>query len=149
MTVSELMTEDVITVPPTTSISEARALMRKQSIHHLVVTRGAHVLGVVSSRDLARVDKTGTPKTVAEVMTRHVFTIDGNAPLGRASYAMRGRSIGCLVVLRQGQIAGIITTADLIDQLGNPLRRKLRAEARTALHHRVTHRHRARADGVW
>ena len=149
MTVSEIMTADVITVPPAMPIGDARTLMRKENIHHLVVKRGAHPVGVVSARDLSRIGASAKSQTVADVMTRHLMTIDGQASLGRASYIMRGRSIGCLIVLKRGSVAGIVTTSDLIDLLGTPSRRKGRADARTAIHHRVAHRHRSRADGLW
>jgi len=149
MTLDKVMSEAVVTVSSSTTIARARQLMRKHRIHHLVVTRGADLIGIVSSSDLTPEGSRRKAKTIADVMTRHVMTIDGRATLDRAAYVMRGRSIGCLVVLRHGEVAGIVTPSDLLGRLDMYSRRRKRASSRTALHHRVGHRHRARADGVW
>jgi FOG: CBS domain len=149
MTVSDVMSTDVVTVLPTTLIGEARELMRKKQIHHLVVKRGVNPIGIVSAHDLARNGSRAKPKTVTDVMTRHVLTIGERASLDRASYTMRGHSIGCLVVLRRGDVVGIVTASDLLGLLQSHPYRRPRADTRTAIHHRVVHRHRSRADGVW
>lgn len=151
MRISEVMTSNVQSVPPTTSAVEARGLMRKNGIHHLVVKQGPQLLGVVSARDLDRrtTGSTRHVRTVADVMTRHVVTIDEQKTVGRASYIMRGHSIGCLVVLRHGTVAGIVSAADLLGLVGCGAARRPRADTRTAIHHRVAHRHRSRGDGVW
>jgi CBS-domain-containing membrane protein len=47
----DVMTKEVQTVPPTASADEAWSLMRLKRIHHLVVTQGVGVLGVLSDRD--------------------------------------------------------------------------------------------------
>ena len=51
MRVFEVMTEGVQTVPPTMPASDAWELMRRQRIHHLVVTHGSDIVGVLSERD--------------------------------------------------------------------------------------------------
>ena len=150
MTVSEVMSRDVSSVLPTAPIGEVRDLMRQNQFHHLVVERGGHTVGIVSAHDLARpASSRRKPKTVADVMTRHVVTVDERASVDHASYMLRGHSIGCLVVLRRGQAVGIVTTSDLLGLLAKDARRGKRADTRTAIHHRVGHRHRSRSDGVW
>jgi CBS domain-containing protein len=150
MTVSDVMNADVFTIPPETRIEEARDAMRQQKIHHLIVRRGTQPIGVVSAHDLsaARVAR-GRPRTVADIMSRHVIAIEGRASLERAAYTMRNHAIGCLVVLKRGTVAGIVTTSDLLGRLGDVDQRRRRANTPTAIHHRVVHRHRSRANGVW
>jgi CBS domain-containing protein len=152
MTVSELMSGNVQTVAPTMTIVAARTLMRAKRIHHLVVVKGADLVGVVSARDLSRRSPGRTSKAavVADVMSRHVLMIDRDATMARASHTMRGHSVGCLVVLDRGRVAGIVTTSDLLGLLGRSTEwRRPRAEKKTAIHHRVGHRHRSRGDGTW
>jgi CBS domain-containing protein len=77
MRVRELMTEGVQTVSPGESAEDAFSLMRGRRIHHLVVTRGRDVVGVLSDRDAggragAAVRRT---RTVSELMTAPVVTI--------------------------------------------------------------------------
>jgi CBS domain-containing protein len=145
MTISDLMTSDVVTVAPTASIEQAAATMRRHNIHHLVVMQGANLLGVVSARDIKRRRSAGT---VADVMSRHVLKVAPSATVGRVAQLMRGRAIGCLVVLERGRLAGIITAADLLTVLGRLARRRSRATEGQAVHHRVPHRHQ-RAGGMW
>ena len=150
MTISELMTSDVESVASSMPAREAGELMRRKNIHHLVVKNGPNLVGIVSARDLGRRPRDGQAKrrTVADVMTRHVLTINVAATVGRAAHVMRGHSVGCLVVLERGRVAGIVTAADMLNLLGRS--RKDRADTRTAIHHRVPHRPRARGGtGMW
>ena len=152
MTVSDVMTTNVYSVAPEVSTEDARALMRRRRVHHLVVQNGhADWIGIVSAHDLERqpAARHRRPLKVSDVMTRHVLTIDEHTSVDRAAFMMRGRSIGSLLVLRRGQIVGIITTANLLQQIGQGVARRSRASTNSAVHHRVAHRTRPRADGVW
>ena len=50
--VSSFMTTDIITVPPYSNIELAAKMMKKNKIHHLMVTLDKELLGVLSSFDL-------------------------------------------------------------------------------------------------
>ncbi len=150
MNISDVMSDAVETTAPDTLIDKAREQMKVKGIHHLVVMRGKDLLGLVSARDLGRRRADAVKKrTVSDVMSRHVLSIDGQTTLARASFMMRGRNIHCLVVLEKGRLAGIVTPADLLGLLGLGAERRPRADTRTAIHHRVAHRHRSRGDGTW
>jgi CBS domain-containing protein len=150
MTISDVMTVEVLTIAPETRIDEARTLMRQRRIHHLVVQRGTRPIGIVSAHDISATRAARhQPRTVADIMSRHLITLEGRASLERAAFVMRKHAIGCLVVLQRGAVAGIVTTSDLLGQLGDIDQRRRRADERTAVHHRVVHRHRPRANGVW
>lgn len=147
MTVSDVMTPNVRCVSSHMAAEDARDLMRRNGIHHLAVTNSAELVGIVSARDLTRRRRSSAKMAVGDVMTRHVLTVDAEATLDRAAHLMRGRSIGCLIVRKGGRIKGIVTTSDLLKQLGTW--RHDRANTKTAIHHRTAHRHRTRGDGVW
>jgi CBS domain-containing protein len=144
MRVREIMTEPVETVPATMRIDQAAAEMRGRRIHHLVVKEGAKLVGLLSARDVPRTGRVG--RTVSEVMTPNVATIEENETVRRAANVMRGRSIGSLVVLRGGRLAGIVTVSDLLDLLGRGGDRRVKP-VRASLHYRVPHRkqHRGRS----
>ena len=76
MRVFEVMTEGTQTVKPAMSASEAWALMRLKHIHHLVVTDGHNIVGVLSERDLGgRIGASARAgRTVADLMTSPVVT---------------------------------------------------------------------------
>lgn len=118
MRVYEVMSKDVETVKPGVHASEAKTRMRQKHIHHLVVTQGSELTGIVSERDLGgpRLPKSLGPYTVADVMTAPVVTVTTRTPVRRAAALMKGRSIGSLVVTSaNGKLAGIVTVADLLD----------------------------------
>ncbi len=50
--VSVLMTKDVVTCTPQTSLQEAAAIMANQKIRHLAVVDGGNVVDVISMRDV-------------------------------------------------------------------------------------------------
>jgi CBS domain-containing protein len=53
--VSEVMSKDLITVDPGTSLREAARIMTERWIRHLPVIEGGKLVGVVSQRDLSGV----------------------------------------------------------------------------------------------
>ena len=69
-----------------------------------------------------------------------------NDTIRRVANLMRGRSIGCVVVTRDGELEGIITVSDLLGLLGKGQERPAPA-TRAHLHYRVPHRkqHRGRS----
>ena len=118
MRVYEVMSKDVETVKPAVHASEAKTRMRHRKIHHLVVTQGAQLQGIVSDRDLggSKLPKTLGDWTVGDLMTSPVVTVTTRTPIRRAAALMKGRSIGSLVVTSpNGKVAGIVTVADLLD----------------------------------
>jgi len=143
MRVYEVMTKAVETVKPAVLASEARNMMRQKNIHHLVVTHGSELRGVVSERDLggSKLPKTLGRWTVEDLMTAPVVTVTTRTPLRRAASLMKGRSIGSLVVTSaNGKVAGIVTVADLLDLIAARPDHQSNKELR---------RSRARNDEAW
>ncbi len=127
MQVRDLMTRDPITVPPETSITEARALMARERIRHLLVAEGQRLLGIVTDRDIRlnlpspatslsvwEINYLLQRLTVKEVMTRTLITVDPDRPVAEAARLMLEHKIGALPVLDGERIAGILTETDLV-----------------------------------
>jgi CBS domain-containing protein len=57
--VADVMTESLVTVDPTTSISEVALLLREHRIHRVLVVKGDNLLGIISSFDLIRLLEEG------------------------------------------------------------------------------------------
>jgi CBS domain-containing protein len=152
MRVQDVMTEDVQTVPPETAAGEAWNVMKAKRIHHLVVTKGRRVVGVLSDRDAGgrQGDAVRQSRTVADLMTQPVLTVPPETTVRKAANLMRGRSIGCLVVEDAGRVRGIVTVSDLLELVGRGLDRRVEANTRWTLKHRAPHRkgHRA-STGMW
>jgi CBS domain-containing protein len=151
MRMNEVMTEGVQTVAPSMAAADAWELMRRKRIHHVVVTRGADVIGILSDRDAgSRAGATvRSGRTVAELMTSHAVTLSPTDTVRKAANVMRGRTIGCLPITdTRGRLVGIVTVSDLLELLGRGVDRATKPERPLATH-RAPHRKRHRAYGVW
>lgn len=127
MFVGERMSSPVITVHPDLPIQDALALMRKEKIRRMpVVDENGAIIGIVSERDLLQASPSDATTlsvwelnyliskiTVDEIMTRDVITVTEDTPLEEAARIMADNKIGGLPVLKNGEVAGIITETDL------------------------------------
>ena len=129
MTIRELMTGGVITVRRETPVLEARDLMARERIRHLLVTDGGSggLAGIVTDRDIRlnlpsqatslsvwEISYLLTALTVGQVMTRSVITIEPDRPARDGAQLMLDHKIGALPVLDGGRLVGIITETDLV-----------------------------------
>ena len=80
---------------------------------------------------------------ITEAMTEHVRTVPPTM-----SAADAGRTIGCLPVIDNGKLIGIITLSDLLQFLGKGVDRP-NHNARATLSHRVPHKKQHMATGRW
>jgi CBS domain-containing protein len=140
MRVWEIMTKAVREVAPDLDAEEAFERMAAERIHHLVVIDRREIVGVVSQRDLGgpRGEAVRAGRTVGELMSDHVVTIEADESVRRAANLMRGHEIGSLPVLADGRIVGIVTVSDILDMIGrgmeSPPRESDRQPLRAARH---------------
>lgn len=118
MRVAEVMSDRVETVGAEESVEKALRRMRTRRIHHLVVMLGARAVGVVSARDLESVADPRSFRTVGEVMSAPAVTAEPHMTIRQAANLLRGRTIGCLPVLEDGKLVGILTATDMLEQIG-------------------------------
>ncbi len=124
MLVRDIMTRKVVTVTPDTQLEEARRLMRRGRFRHLPVLEAERVVAVLTDRDIARVlgdavdGAAGEPRRpVREAMSGPVVTVTVFDPIEDAARIMEERDIGCLPVIEDGKLAGIVTESDLFHVL--------------------------------
>jgi len=123
MLVRDIMRTPVVSISPETTLQEAYRTMQEKSIRHLPVLEGSELVGVVTDRDLrlATSALSASPfppgSRVAAVMCRAPLTADAMDPVENAARTMRERKIGCLPVMDDGRLIGIITGIDLLDAL--------------------------------
>lgn len=119
------MSDHLVTVPPDMGLFQLELLMHSRRIRHaLVVNQQRELLGVVSDRDLFHVASPGKflgfltgggeELTAAEVMTAHPATIDQNESLFTAVTCLLQQGFSCLPVMKDGKLAGILTSTDLL-----------------------------------
>ena len=127
MYVRDLMTRAPITVTPSATVVDAKALMAKSRIRHLLVTEGDRLLGMVTDRDIRlnlpspatslsvwELNYLLARLTVDQVMTKAVITVGPAQDAREAARIMLEHRIGGLPVLDGGQLVGILTETDLV-----------------------------------
>jgi acetoin utilization protein AcuB len=135
MRVGEVMSEAVRTAAPDETADVAFERMREYNIHHLVVVDRTGVVGVVSERDLG--GRAGASirrnRRVDELMTSPVVTAEPEYTLRQAAKVMRGRTLGCLPVVRGRKLVGIMTLSDMLDAVANGAERPVPYSHRRSL----------------
>jgi CBS domain-containing membrane protein len=126
--VRDVMTRDVVTLDRNEKLSVADDVMRLGRIRHLPVVDGdGNLEGIVSQRDLFH---SGLLRALGyglhakqqamdllvlkEAMKTDVVTVTPDAPLAQAATIMVERKIGCLVVVENRKIVGILTESDFV-----------------------------------
>ena len=125
--IAEIMTRKPYTLGADDSLLDARRLMAEHHIRHIpVVSATGTLIGVVSQRDvLAAADSNlmrdqtgGDPRelyvALSSVMTAPVHTVDEAASLRGTALHLQKNRLGCLPVLRDQKLVGIITDSDFV-----------------------------------
>jgi CBS domain-containing protein len=108
--VSDIMTRQVITIPSDTRILEAADMMVKHSLRCIPVVDGGLLVGVVTATDLVFEMNTPLAKgRISEYMNRTVHTVEHSALVADALRVMMSESTGCVVVMRGGDVSGMLT----------------------------------------
>ena len=128
MLVNELMTRSLYTVNENDTLVHARELMLAHRIRHLPVVDGDNrFIGLLTQRDLLAasvashedvdrdmLDTLESSRTVSEVMNREVIAVDEQTELAMAAELLLDHKFGCLPVLHEGYLTGIVTEADFV-----------------------------------
>ncbi len=123
--IDAIMSTDLITLRPESTVAEARSLMQSNRIHHLPVIEGEDSLvGLVTLTNvLAATDSFlrdpenrihATDLQVKDIMVTDIATIDEHASLRQAAMFIEKHQIGCLPIVTKGKLRGIITDTDFV-----------------------------------
>ncbi|MBO0737581.1 MAG: CBS domain-containing protein [Alphaproteobacteria bacterium] len=143
----DVMTTDVITVDPDTTVQALAALLAERGISGTpVVEAGGRLVGIVSEGDLLHRAEIGTARrhrerrrswwldhyasdlareyikshgrTVKDIMTRDVVSVTEDIDLGEVAALLEAKRIKRVPVVRDGKVIGIISRANLVRALG-------------------------------
>ena len=108
---------DVATIEPDASIRRAADWLRVKNIGALVVTSGK-ALGLISEREIvhafSRYGETSASMPVKEIMRYGVVTVSPDESVSRVMQLMTRHRVRHMPVLRDGEIAGIISIGDVV-----------------------------------
>lgn len=122
ITIEDIMTASLYTLKASSTIEEASSLMKEKSIRHIpIVNDFGRLLGLVSQRDVMAATSSVAQHhpedlctSLTYIMQRKLITIERHCKLAAAARLMRENKIGCLPVLENEMLVGIVTDTDFV-----------------------------------
>ncbi len=126
-TVAALMKSLPYFARPDDTVAQIDRLMKQHDIRHVPIKQGEQVVGIISERDLRWMrspalllpDPEEIP--VAHVQVNNPYTVEITTPLNIVLQEMSERKIGAAVVVKSGELAGIVTVTDICSALAEVL----------------------------
>lgn len=130
MYVADWMTKKVLSVNADSYLSDAISLMKEKGIKHIPVVKSGKLLGILSDRDLKEYSPSKATSLdvfelhyllantkIKEVMKTKVVVATPDMPVEEAAMAMMDGNFGCLPVVENGKVVGIISDRDIYHAL--------------------------------
>ncbi len=130
MQVNELMATDVVTTGRNDDLRLVDDIMAECRVRHIPVVENGALVGLVTQRDVFKARMASTmgygekgqraflrAVPVKEIMTHPVITIAPTASVTEAADLIIDKGIGCLPVVQDGQLIGIVTKTNLLQRL--------------------------------
>lgn len=130
MQVKDIMSTDVEIIGRNDNLLRVEDLIIDKKIRHFPVLQDGQLVGIVTQRDLFKAAMSSTMGAgekahraylhtvlVKEIMVYPVITISPEASISEAADLMIQKGIGCLPVIDETKIVGIVTKTDLLRYL--------------------------------
>ena len=134
MFIRECMNTNLVTIPSTTSLADARRIMDAHCIRRLPVVDKGKPVGMVSRDTLDRAGPSQLTTfsihelsyllskiTVKDVMKRDLVVVSPDATIEESVALAQFRHVGALLIVEEGRAVGIVTTNDIFYKLVNPM----------------------------
>ncbi len=137
-TVGQFMATDLFTLRPADLVDLAASLMDWRHIRHVPVEdENGHLVGLVTHRGLLRLLSRGSNApggsslTVREIMKPNPTCVSTMTPTLEAIEIMRSTKIGCLPVVDDDQLVGIVTSYDFLTATASLFKQHLNDSVRS------------------
>jgi acetoin utilization protein AcuB len=130
MLVRKKMKKDLFTITKDERMTVAKKIIKEKNIRHLPVVDGKKLIGLVTNMDIRKAEASPATSleirelhylldklTVGEIMTRNVITISPDISIEEATTLLHDNKIGCLPVVEDGVLVGMITENDVMEIL--------------------------------
>ncbi|GAB6036002.1 CBS domain-containing protein [Fundidesulfovibrio butyratiphilus] len=128
LTVRDLMSTQLFTLLESDSLYTAKQIMEMARVRHVPIVNGEGAfIGLITHRDLLSLavsilseieqnvqDELAATIPLREVMRTDVVTLPPDAKLRQAAQLLLDHKYGCLPVVEDGKLVGIITEADFV-----------------------------------
>jgi signal transduction histidine kinase len=120
--IQDILTREVISVPPNTPLSEAVSIMNDRMISCLVILENKKPVGIFTERDVVWAVHQETPADSVEIrwlMSKPVLTVEGDIDILEVYHILTENRVRHLVVVdKRGEISGVVTNSDIVKNLG-------------------------------
>ena len=124
MLVSEVMSKQVISVDPQSTVADASKLISKHNIGSIPVAQSGKVCGILTDRDIVlrcvAADRDPKSIKVSEVMTSPLISVTSTETIETAMQTMASEQVRRMPVVDAGKLVGIVSMADFARVRGNP-----------------------------
>jgi len=134
MYVKDVMTMNVVSIPSNTTVSDTKKIMDAHKIRRLPVVDRGKLVGIVTERRLEAYTPSKATSlsvweigyllgntTVKEIMEKNPVTVTPEMTVEEALATAQERKVGSLLVVeKNGQLIGIVTTNDFFYKIANP-----------------------------
>ncbi len=125
--VREIMMGSPVTLSPNDALDLVSNIMSLGRIRHIPVVEDGRLVGILSQSDLLgtasnailgikQKSKTALLKSfqIKDIMRKKVVTVSSNTPIAEAAHLMREKKIGCVPVVSDETLVGLVTTTDIL-----------------------------------
>jgi len=117
MKVRDIMTTDVATATPETTLEDVASMMRDEDTGAIPVLNDDELVGIITDRDIVirciAEGKDPVETTVDDVLTEGLETIEPDADITEARELMSRRQVRRLPVVEEGNFVGILSIGDI------------------------------------
>jgi acetoin utilization protein AcuB len=130
MLVRKKMQKNITTITKDERMTTAKKILKEKNIRHLPVVEGKKLIGLVTNMDIRKSEASSATSleirelhylldkiTVGEIMTRNVITISPDISIEEATTLLHDNKIGCLPVIEDGNLVGLLTEGDVMEVL--------------------------------
>lgn len=114
--VREVMSADLVSVPPSATIAEAATVMGTHRVGSALVMQDGTLVGIFTERDILRSlagNFDAPAHRVSDAMTASPRTVDADMDAGEALDAMLAHGFRHFPVMSDGRVAGVVSMRDL------------------------------------
>jgi len=118
--VEDIMIKALISVNPATTAFQIAKMMEQGGIGAVLVKENDHLVGIITDRDFATkiaANSRSFDTPAKEIMSSPLVTINHDESISAAAERMSSKKIRKLAVTDNGDIVGLITSTDLVNQI--------------------------------
>lgn len=113
-----IMTSNVVTLSPGSTLGDAREIFTTKRIHHIPIVDKKKLVGLITSWDIFKLGLSAVAyqdMRVSEVMTTHLATLEPEQHIGAAAEVLMEHLFHAVPIVNDDyELVGIVTTYDIL-----------------------------------